>query len=281
MRKTLLFLLLFLFSLLAYSKQDNDTTKACSSSYFDISGGLTIGSLRDMNTSPLFYTGVMPAVQIKYSNHFSKNIIALDFNTYNGLYMRSVGDVFSSGSANIFDFELLYYRNYDEYAQSDLGQWPGFSISNSTALRVNSDFGNAAYTMDNISSLNLNYMITKKWTRSAKEKKFLWLFKYTRKRKDYLLSFKAGVPIYSVIYRPGFTNPGNATQPDLLLPGYEFSGKVFSGMNTKLSISRILKNGNMFKLSYNWDLFTTGKHSLNRLDSSKHTILFSLVFKIK
>ncbi len=280
MKNLLLIIYFATCSFVVFSQSTNDTTYN-NGSYIDISGGLTIGSLRDMSTSPLFYTGVLPTIEIKYSNLFNKNLITFNFNTSNGLYLTSSENDFYNGSGNIFDFELSYFRNYDEFTNNSFGNWPGLSINNSTALRTNNYFGNAAFTFDNISSININYLITKKWTRKSKEKKILWLIKYRRKEKKYLLSFKTGIPIYSFIYRPGFTNPGNATQPELLLPGYKMYGKVFSGMNTNISLARILFNGNMIKLSYNWDFFTSGKYSLNRLDTSKHTLLFSLVFKIK
>jgi len=281
MKKTLIVLCFLSISIIALSKPDQDSIPEVSGNYLDISAGLTFGSLRDMSISPLFYTGLLPAIEIKSWNYFGKNLFTADLDSYNGMYFTSTENDFYSGSANIIDFELSYFRNYDEYVNGVLGHWPGFSLSNYTSLRINSNFGNAAFSFDNISSLNFNYMLTKRWTRKAKEKKFLWLFKYTKKQKEFLLTFKTGLPIYSIIYRPGYTSPGNSTIPDILLPGYEVSGKVFSGMNTNLSLSRILANGNMIRFAYNWDFFTSGKYSLNRLDSSRHTFLFSLVFKLK
>jgi hypothetical protein len=65
-----------------------------------------------------------------------------------------------------------------------------------------------------------------------------------------------------------------------LLGGYELKNKIFSGLNTDLSLSRILKNGNMVKITYYWDFMTTGNISFNKLDSANHLFLLSLVFRI-
>jgi hypothetical protein len=279
--KIFLYLVLLLIGETLLSQTQTDSSNYFNNSnYIDISSGLAIGNLRDMATSPLFYTGVLPTVDFSYSDYFNKNLIKVNLSSLNGIYVRTTVDDFYSSSANIINFELSYYKHYDEYDDGSLMHWPGISLNNYTAIRINNSFGNAAFTLDNISSMNLNYMITKNFTRKAKEKKFLWLIKYKRKQKDYLFSFKTGIPVYSLIYRPGFTNPGNATQTETLLPGYKFTGKVFSGINTNLGIARMLKNGNMIKFSYNWDFFTSGKYSLNRLDYSKHSFLFSLVFKL-
>lgn len=117
--------------------------------------------------------------------------------------------------------------------------------------------------------------------KAQKHKKILWLIKHTRKEKEYLLSGKVGVPIVSLIYRPGFTNPGNSTLNDgALLQGYAMKAKAFSGLNTNISISRILANGNMIRFGYYWDYVTNGQNAINRIDMSHHVFTFGLIFKI-
>ena len=265
---------------LAYTQEDSIKDKQ-KSNFIDISAGLATGSLRDMGTSPLFYTAFLPAIDITYSGYFNKNLIQTSVSSYNGLLIRATDDDFFTASANTFSGEIYYYRHYSDYDDTGFKHYPGTSLSNYTALRINNAFQNAAFSLDNISSLNLNYMITKDFTKKEKQKKFLWLIKYTRKEKHFLASFKIGVPVYSLVYRQGFTNPGNSTlNSDMLLPNYKFKSKVFSGLNTNLSLARVLINGNMFRFTYYWDFFTTGKYSSNRLDMSKHAVLFSLIFKI-
>ncbi len=282
MKNKILFILILYFGVPLTSIGQTDTVpKKTRSNLIDISAGLATGSLRDMSTSPLFYTGLLPAIDISYSNFFNKNLIQLNLSSYNGIYIKLTDDDSYLSTANSVNTEIAYFRHYEDYDNTGFKHYPGVSLNNYTSIRVNSAFNNAAFAFDNISSLNINYLITKDFTLKAKHKKLLWLIKYYRKEKQYLASFKIGIPIYSLIYRPGFTNPGNLTLNNIiLLPDYKITSKVFSGMNTNLSLSRILKNGNMIKFTYHWEFFTSGKHALNRLDMSKHALLFSLVFKI-
>ncbi|MDD4149583.1 MAG: hypothetical protein PHE33_06100 [Bacteroidales bacterium] len=279
--KTIFVLILYVgFSLNSIGQIDT-VPKETRTKLIDISAGLATGNLRDMGTSPLFYTGLLPVVDITYSDFYNNNLIQFNIISYNGIYIKLTDDDSYTSTANSVNTEIAYYRHYQDYDDTGFKHYPGASINNYTSIRVNSAFNNAAFTFDNISSLNLNYFITKEFTLKAKQKKFLWLIKYYREEKQYLASFKIGVPIYSLIYRPGFTNPGNSTlNNSFLLPDYKITGKVFSGMNTNLSLSKILPNGNMIKLTYHWEYFTSGRYSLNRLDMSKHALLFSLVFKM-
>lgn len=282
MKNKILFILILYFGVSLTSIGQTDTVpKKTRSNLIDISAGLATGSLRDMSTSPLFYTGLLPVIDISYSNFFNKNLIQFNLSSYNGIYIKLTDDDSYLSTANSINTEIAYFRHYEDYDDTGFKHYPGVSINNYTSIRVNSAFNNAAFAFDNISSLNINYLMTKDFTLKAKQKKFLWLIKYYRKEKQYLASFKIGIPIYSLIYRPGFTNPGNLTLNNIiLLPDYKITSKVFSGMNTNLSLSRILENGNMIKFTYHWEFFTSGKHALNRLDMSKHALLFSLVFKI-
>lgn len=274
-------LILFLGISLTSIGQTDTVSKKIRSNLIDISTGIATGSLRDMSTSPLFYTGLLPVINIGYSNFFNKNLVQLDLNSYNGIYIKLTDDDSYLSTANSLNAELAYYRHYTDYDNTGLKHYPGVSINNYTSIRVNSAFNNAAFAFENIASLNINYLITKDFTVKAKQRKLLWLIKYYRKEKQYLASFKIGIPIYSLIYRPGYTNPGNLTLNNIiLLPDYKVTNKVFSGMNTNLSLSRILENGNRIKFTYHWEFFTSGKYSLNRLDMSRHALLFSLVFKI-
>lgn len=282
MKNKIIFLLILNFGISLTSIGQTDTVpKKTRSNLIDISAGLATGSLRDMSTSPLFYTGLLPVIDISYSNFFNKNLIQFNLSSYNGIYIKLTDDDSYLSTANSINTEIAYFRHYEDYDETGFKHYPGVSLNNYTLIRVNSAFNNAAFAFDNISSLNINYLITKDFTLKAKQKKLLWLIKYYRKEKQYLASFKIGIPIYSLIYRPGFTNPGNLTLNNIiLLPDYKTTGKVFSGMNTNLSLSRVLENGNMIKFTYHWEFFTSGKYALNRLDMSKHALLFSLVFKI-
>ena len=280
MRKILFILLMSAISLQLLAQTDVDSTKTHSNKYIGISGGFAISSLRDMGTSPLFYTGFLPSLKIDYTNYQEKHLWNIKFTSLNGIYISLATDETHTASGNIFDFEFSYFSNYEDYGQA-FRKYLGVSANNYSAIRVNSSFMNAAFAFDNISNINLNYKLEWDFTRKEKQKKLFWLINYTRKEKKYLLSAKFGVPIFALIYRPGYTYIGNGTlNNDIIFIDYEWKYKVFPGMNTDIGISRILNNGNQMKLSYYWDFMTTGKMSENRLDKAKHMLLFTLIFKL-
>lgn len=281
MRKVIIWFSLLLVSLSTFAQENLDSTKLVKDgSYIGISGGMAISSLRDKGTSPLFYTGILPSAQLTYTNYSNRNVWNFKFTTLNGIFIHMTEDETYTASGNIFDFEFAYMRNYAEEG-SKLRTYFGTSVNNYSSIRNNSSFMNAGLAFDNISYLNLDYKVEFDWVRKEKEKKLFWLFKYTRKEKRYVLGAKIGVPIFGLIYRPGYTYLGNATSSsETLFPGYELKYKVFPGMNTDLSIARVLNNGNQMKFSYYWDFMTTGKLSENRLDKAKHMLLFTLVFNL-
>lgn len=261
---------------------DNGNQYLYNGKYLNVSGGISTGLMRDMVTSPLFYTAAMPAIAIEYAAIGEKNTVNFNFTTLNGFYLASGVDDSYISNGHIFDFELAYYRNIQEYGHLNFPYYLGVSVGNYSALRINEALMNAGVAFDNFTDFDLNIKADWQFTRHEKKKKLFWLIPYTKKEKHFLISGKLGVPVYSLIYRPGYTNPGNSTlNNEILFPGYEMSGKVFSGMNTDLSISRFLNNGNMIKFSYFWEYMTTGRMDVNRLDTSRHMFLFTLVFKIK
>ncbi|MDD3860819.1 MAG: hypothetical protein PHW83_11520 [Bacteroidales bacterium] len=280
MRK-IIFALLLSFSLNAYSQADQKTLPDIKANYFGISGGLATGVMRDFVTSPLFYTAFMPAVNFDYKLYCPKSIFSINFATLNGFYIALTHDNAYSATGNKFDFDISYYRLLEASSDDALKNYLGISTGNFTELYINNAFMNAGFTFNNFTDISL--CLKSDWTiiKPEKQKKFLWLIKYKSKEKQFLLSGKLGVPVVSLMYRPAFTNPGNATlNNEVLFPNYSMKTKVFSGLSTDISISRILKNGNMLRIGYYWDYITSGKNALNRIDMSHHIFTVGLIYKI-
>jgi len=281
MKKILLYFFLIILSINTIAQENQDSSSFINEGhYIGVSGGIAISSLRDLGTSPLFYTGILPSAQLSHIYYFGKNIWNFKFTTLNGVYLHMTDIDMFSASGNIFDFEFSFLHNYAEEG-NEYRTYIGTSLNNFSSFRNNSSFMNASFAFDNISYLNLDYKFEYDWVRKEKQKKLFWLFKYTRKEKRYVLGAKVGIPVFSMLYRPGYTYLGNATNSNnTLFPGYEWNYKVFPGLNTDLSISRVLNNGNQMKLSYYWDFMTTGKLSENRLEQSKHMLLYTLIFNL-
>ena len=279
--KKILFSLCLLSSIALFSQDNQQQNNIVSGNYLGINGGLASGVVRDLVTSPLYYTALMPAVTIDYKHFGKKSIFDFSFMTLNGIYIAATHDNYITGTGNSFDFDLSYYRLLESNSDDELKYYLGGGIGNFTDFRVNNSFMNAAFTFDNFTDFGLNLRADWRIDRPEKQKKFLWLIKYTKKEKHYLLSGKIGLPVATIIYRPSFTNPGNSTLYDeALFEGYKSKVKVFSGLNTDISVSRILKNGNMIRFGYYWDFITSGKSAVNRIDMSHHVFTFGLIFKI-
>lgn len=263
------------------NKTDESSLPEIKGNYLGISAGMTFGSMRDMSTSPLFYSAILPSVAIDYASIHDKWVYGLNFTTLNGFYLSLMDTESYSTTANIFDFDIFVFNNFMKSNDDRFKQFIGGSMTNSSHIRINQSYGNAALAFNNFSDINLNYKVSFQYRLAEKKKKFLKLIPYTRKEKFFLLSGKVGVPVYTLVYSPGYTNPGNSTlNSDLLFDGYEYNSKIFSGINTDISISRILKNGNMTKFSYIWNARTTGSVTESTIDIAHHTFIFTLVFKI-
>jgi len=277
---TTFLILIALFSKLALSQQSDSIP--IQGHYLNIGAGISSGLLRDYGTSPLFYTALMADISINDQYYFGNNRLFIKFQTNNGAYLRFTDNQSFSATANCFDAEISYFRHVGEIGNTKIQHAPGLSISNFSSIRSNQDFGNGGFSFDNISSFQAKYSFSRILTRAAKDKKFLWLIKYHRKEKHYRANIDFGIPLYSIIYRQGYTNPGNSTL-DYADPfeGYDSYGKIFSGINTQLALNRILDNGNMYGFSYNWSVLTTGIKDINQLNMSHHGIQFHLIFKFK
>ncbi|PLX08477.1 MAG: hypothetical protein C0596_06365 [Marinilabiliales bacterium] len=246
-----------------------------------MSGGLCLGVMRDLGVSPLYYSNIIPVFEARYNKITEKRFFDVDFSSLNGMQFKIINDQFYNNTINAINlkFEYAWYSGF--YSLEGISDYVGMSVSNFADMRVNESFSNAALSFDNLSNIALTYTLFKKLNRPQKTKKFLGLIKFDRKEKNYLFAFKVGIPLYTLIYRQGYTNPGNSTANiEILFPGYELVGKFLTGLDTDISLTRLLKNGNGIKINYNWMAFSSGKNEINSLNFSQHSIMLGLSFKL-
>ena len=273
------FIIFFNCKCFAFSTSDSTISSNPKQRYLGISGGGGIGKVRDYGTSPLFYSGFLLSVKIEYIKYKSRNIFYYKIGGNTGNYRLKADNRSFITSGNTFELKFSYLRDSELSNDEKLKNYFGTSIENIFNIRNNEAFMNAAVTRDNIGSISINYRLEYRFERKEKKVNIFNIIRYNRKEKEYLLSFDFTLPVYSLIYRPGFNLIGNGTlNEDKIFAGYEFNGKFLSGLNTDIGISRILRNGNMVKISYYWDLFTTGDIAYNELNTTKHLLLFSFVF---
>lgn len=279
--KRIFLILALLFSSLVYAQVQENTFPKPNGNYLGINWGLSTGSVRDMLTSPLFYTSVLIYGDFSYFYIDEQNIFELKTATHNGLNAKLISDNFHVGFQSAFDFKLSLLRNVQSISDNDLKHYLGADIDNYMSIRIMPDFMNAALSIDNVSNFAIAYKAEYNYHKKRKEKNFLGLIPYTTNEKFYVFSGRLSVPVISLYARPKFTNPESATVDieDPLFKGYSLKAKAFSGLSTDLSVSRILKNGNIIKYGYAWMFATNGKNAINRLEFSHHIIYIGLVFK--
>jgi hypothetical protein len=275
-------LILFFFCLISpsFAQEESNTFPERDGNFTSITGGLSISPLRDKGTSPLLYTGVLGVFGLDFVSYKNQNLWQVRFTTPDGVYVRATEDDLFSTTGFNFDFRASYERNF-ESKNEKRRQYLGAMIDNWSSFRTNSSFMNAGFAFNNISSLNLTYALEYDLTRKAVERKILGFINYKRKEKHYFLRAQAGLPLFAMMYQPGYTHVGNATVNDnALFTDFEWNTYAFPGLSTEISITRLMKNGNQWRYSYHWNAFTTGEASVNRVDMANHMFLFTLIVKL-
>ncbi|MCK9498767.1 MAG: hypothetical protein M0Q45_04590 [Bacteroidales bacterium] len=270
-----------LLSSLIYAQIYENSFPEYKGNYFGMDLGFSSGLVRDLLTSPLFYTSSLAYVDFNYLHISEKNIFEGKFANHSGINSKFINDNFYIGFQTSFDFKFSWLKYLQTSSDESFKNYLGLDVDNYSIIRINPEFMNAASSIDNISNFAIVYQAKYNYHRLEKEKKFLGLIKYKRKEKFYVFSGKLSVPIISMYYRPSFTNPGNATLiENAVFNAYSLKAKAFSGLNTELAVFRVLPNGNMFKYAYSWMFATNGKNAFNRLEFSHHIFSLGFVFKI-
>ena len=288
MNHALKFILCFLAAmpLTGYAQQTEPSAKQIRKQrpkYIQTGFGLNRGSIRDLATSPITYKGVLlnyslahlkmdKAMEVKFTARFNNGVYS---------YRRTNGIDVKSRSA-MYVLYLNYYRLY-ELKKISGDKWNmklGGMADMNFDVRVNNDLMNAGLGYEGFSTFFLSGKITRRFERKTPvQKKFLFI-KYKRNPRVALLSYQLNIPIVHNSLRNGFAYIGNEsldTSP--LFKEYEL--KAFNGLRfcSELSYTRQMQNGNMWRLSYLWDAYTSGKGN-NRFELANHILEFSLLFHL-
>lgn len=169
--KKIILLLLIIQSLTGFSQNEKKASPKVSGNYVGINSGLASGVMRDMVTSPLFYTALMPALTIDYQRFGKKSLLDISFMTLNGFYFNFINDDISSGTGNSFDFDFTYYRLLEQNSDDEMKYFLGVSAGNFSGIRMNQAFMNAAFSFDNITDFALNIKADWRLTRPKNTRK--------------------------------------------------------------------------------------------------------------
>lgn len=282
MKNIIILIIFILTSTISAFSQDTNYSEQIKGKYITRSLGFSTGKLRDYSTSPLYYNYVMPCLSINYAEYYNINSWEISLKNYAGINYKIIDESNSHiGFLCDFDLDGHYYHKIKSFKDNKIKLFVGGNSSIRTGARVLPSFGNASLSMSYINDLAFNFKTDFLFKRPAKTGKFLGFIKYKRQEKHYQLSLKLGLPLATTILRPTYTAPGNYTNNINLFNGYGIYTKLFSGLNTDISISRILPNGNKVKFTYYWEITSTGNIEYNKYNISRHLFMLSLDFKIK
>ncbi len=251
--------------------------------YISIGFGLNRGSVRDFATSPLTYKGTLFSFSGGYQRYDDLRDTRLNirFNVGGYRYSRSEGIPTSSGATGYVLF-VNYAKLYrlKRYSNNKWNFKVGGMLDVVTDVRINSQLLNAAVGYEVFNTLYASGKVTRTFVRSElKQKKFLFI-KYKLRPRVAQLSYQLNLPVINGYARNGFAYLGNERIGEVpLFNGYQY--KLFSGfrISSTLAYTRQMANGNMWRVAYIWDAYTSGGQQ-NRFEMAHHIAEFSLLFHL-
>lgn len=251
--------------------------------YLQVGLGLNRGSLRDFATSPITYKGILFNYSVGYLKMDTAREVKFTARFNNGVYKykRTTG-IQSDSRASMYVLYLNYHRLYrlNKLSNSNWYMQAGGMFDANLDFRLNDGLMNAGYGYESFNTFFLSGKVTRRWERTETvHKKFLFI-KYKLNPRVALFSYQLNLPVMHNSLRNGFAYIGNEglnTSP--VFKEYEY--KPFGGLRfcSELAYTRQMQNGNMWRVSYIWDAYTSGKGH-NRFELSNHIAEFSLLFHL-
>ena len=264
-------------------KPTNKELRKARPNYITVGLGFNRGSMRDLATSPITYKGVLMNYAIGYQRFDDKRDTRVNvrFNHGSQSYFRNTG-IPTSSRAQSFILFVNYAKLYklNKYSNDKWNFKVGGMLDVMTDARVNQELQNAAVGYEVFNTLFASGKVTRNFVRAElKHKKFLFI-KYKLRPRVAKLSYQLNLPLVNGYARNGFAYIGNESIGESpFFNGYKY--KLFSGfrVSSQLAFARQMANGNMWRLAYVWDAYTTGGDH-NRLEVANHILEFSLLFHL-
>lgn len=251
--------------------------------YISIGMGLNRGNVRDFATSPLIYKGLLLNYSLGYQRYDDMRDTRLNirFNHGGYKYKKQVAIPLVSRTA-VYALFVNYAKLYrlKKYSNSKWNLKVGGMLDVVTDTRVNPELQNAGVGYEVFNTLFASGKVTRTFVRHEMKEKKLWFIKYKLKPRVLQVSYQLNLPVVNGYARNGFAYLGNERIGEIpLFNGYQY--KLFSGfrISSDLAVTRQMANGNMWRISYIWDAYTTGG-SQNRFEMANHIAEFSLLFHL-
>lgn len=278
-----LLLILFFFMLCKNSSaEEKDTVwvKEKSAKYFVVGAGSGQASIRDYGTSPLVYSGIFPLLNLGYEQSSRKVVFQINLCSSLGNYNRKIFEKPFEIKAYEFEFKTSYLRAIHIKENKHQIWLMGGGIIHQTSIRIAEQFLNSGFVVDNISHLCAEFGFRKFLHQSARARK-IGRITFKRPDRNFLFQSLIRLPVVSSFYRPGYVFIANGTKEDYkVFEQYHLNFLSFRGLFFSNSFSRLMRNGNSIRLSYDWSVVTSGNKLPNRLELARHYLQLSLFFRI-
>lgn len=276
MKRILLIFTGILIANLSYSQGDFSNKNHDSGKFIKIAAGLNSIKMRDMATSPLFYTGGLKHFELGFVKWKEGKERDLSFSISTGLANNTTNNHTASSTVSIYN--LSYSKLYPIWKQNKWNLKVGGELRNSFHMRNNPSFQNNATGIEVFSTLFASGKLS--WDISNDSRtKFLFFNVKPRKRT---LSFKMKLALMNNTYRNGYVynNNSDITNDPNVFDDYQF--KMFSGyrLGTELNYTVFLKNKNAIRLGYEFDAYKTGGN-LDKFEMANYKLKIALLFKTK
>lgn len=268
----LLWVLLFLF-------QQADGLRAQSSNgkdyrfgtFFNLSGAASYSKFRDFGVSPLIYSGALFGGMGELAFDRQKWDVAIGGGGLVGtISEKSLFTTQGTAYGIYYNTQGLYRFWQKNNQQFDLKG--GLQLNGWVNIRETPSFNNASVVVEALNTLSGAVKFNWRIAKEQKGRKLLWIFPTKPGLRLMKLSSQLSVPLVNTAWRPKYAYIDDFTngktnfleRNDFTIGGYRLQWRT--------DFSYFLFNGNIFKVSYQWDAQRQG-NAFNRLEIGHHILL--------
>lgn len=252
-----------------------------SSLYIETASGASRALYRDFATSPLFYTGIHPTIQVGFQRihpSFEKKS-GLNFQlgkaANSGIYSESSKNWYLSGFHS-----KLYTTNWLKKEKWQLHL--GYQLTSTVLFRYNEGLENNAFGYEWFNNLFLSGKINYDISRSSNKSITFLKRNFNLKAKQRFISYQFNVGILNSAIRNNFAYLGQSAVVNKFVPFDNYTFYLYNGyrFQSQFCYTRKLNNRNQIDVRYNWDLLSTRKEH-NPFNFANHQLLIALLFNIR
>jgi hypothetical protein len=260
--------------------QDTAKVKPKPFHYITLDAGYMHASYRDAGVSPLVYSGAMPVFSLGHKATTPNYIWEAKANFNFGSYKRLESNALYRTEAYGLSYRMDYFRDTHSTGEN-FRFFMGAGLSHDLMVRVSPHYMNSQFVMNNIINMSINGRFQWNFQLNPTERK-LWFIRWKKPERNYSLSCNLMIPFSSMLHSPGFSYVSHSTTNNTSeFDGYKWHILVFSGINTRTELIKLLENGNAIGLGYSFHLFSSKKYLTNYVQLADQAISLSLLYRFK